>query len=267
MTDSMAALESHLDAWLRANADPDGPAEVDPDERAKWIKGWQHPALSVHWPGAAEQVTRLAALDRERLLAVAADALAAGAHDLLIREAPWALAGITREEVVAVAVRLLVPLDWAELVRRAGQCLADLYKAQVGWIEPDANPGELQRDDCPAEDSLLALSMAVGWKMLTGAPAPDGDPLLDLAAEVGEVVLRRCHIDLVRGRERVLDLWRAGDWDALLRHGEIDQEDYEDLRSRHPGGNPRYQHRDGDKWPSQARRRPDRGSVHQGGES
>lgn len=132
MTDSfesagaMGVLESHLDAWLRANAGPDGPAEVDPDERAKWIKGWRHPALSVHWPGAAEQVTRLAALDRERLLAVAADALAAGAHDLLIREAPRALAGITREEVVAAAVRLLVPLGWAELVRRAGPCLADL---------------------------------------------------------------------------------------------------------------------------------------------
>lgn len=247
MTDSMAALESHLDAWLRANADPDGPAEVDPDERAKWIKGWQHSALSVHWPGAAEQVTRLAALDRERLLAVAADALAAGAHDLLIREAPWALAGITREEVVAAAVRLLVPLGWAELVRRAGPCLADLYKARVGWIAPGADPRDAMREDCPAEDGLAALAMASGWRMLAGVPVPDGVPSLDVAAEVGEVVLRRHYDVLVRGRELVLEYWRQGDWDALLRTGEIDREGYDDLRRHYPDGNPKYRNRDGGK--------------------
>lgn len=240
-------LESHLEAWLRISADPGGPAEVDPDERAKWIKGWQHPALSVHWPGAAEQVTRLAALDREQLVAVAAEALAAGTHDRPIREAPWALAGITPYEVIAAAVRLLIPLDWAELVRRAGPCLAGLYEAQVGWISPGADPRDASREDCPAEDGLAALAMSSGWRMVANVPVPDGMPLLDLAAEVGEVVLRRHHDVLVRGRELVLDLWRAGDWDALLRHGEIGQDDYKDLRSRYPSGNPRYQHRDGGK--------------------
>lgn len=240
-------LESHLEAWLRSSADPDGPAKVDPDRRARWVQGWQSPARAVHWPGAAEQAIRLAALDRGQLIAVAGEALAAGAHDLLIRQAPRALAGIAGHEVIAAAVRPLAGLDWSELIRRARPCLLEVYAAQVEWIEPDANPGELQRDDRPAEDSLLALSMAVGWKMLTGAPTPDGDPLLDLAAEVGEVVLRRYHVDLVRDRERVLDLWRAGDWHTLHRIGEISREDYDDLCRRHPDGNPRYQNRDGGK--------------------
>lgn len=236
----MNDLESHLEAWLRISADPDGPAEVDPDKRAKWVQNWQSPALSVHWPGAAEQAIRLAALDRDQLIAVAAEALAAGTHDRPVREAPWALAGITPDEVIVAAVRLLAPLDWAELVQRAGPCLAGLYEAQVGWIAPGADPRDAMHEDCPAEDGLAALATASGWRMLAGVPVPDGVPLLDLAAEVGEVVLRCHHANLVRGREVVLEYWRQGDWDELLRIGEIDREGYDDLRIRYPAGNPKY---------------------------
>ena len=132
--------------------------------------------------------------------------------------------------------------EFFALVAEAGQPLRRVHEREISSINPlRANPGRDAAELDAANRELDAICLRVGMKASEGLEEPgmDADERLRRRFFVGLMSVRGGHPDEVERHEREIALWRRGDWAALLDMGQVSPDEYRELSSRWPRGNPR----------------------------